>query len=48
VLKYTTDDTVHHVIVPPADRGLFADYAGSRCRVWTYPDCCRAAMSLCP
>jgi hypothetical protein len=38
VLKYTTDDTVHHVIVPPADRGLFADYAGSRCRVWTYPE----------
>lgn len=38
VLQYTSDDTVHHVIVPPSDRALFAGYAGPRCRVWTYPE----------
>ncbi|MDT5034277.1 MAG: hypothetical protein QOC94_4448 [Actinoplanes sp.] len=35
VLAYTPPDTVHHVVVPPRDRDLFADYAGPRCQVWT-------------
>ncbi|MFC0864156.1 DUF6492 family protein [Sphaerimonospora cavernae] len=38
VLAHTSDDTVHHVIVPPADRALFSQYGGPRCRVWTYPE----------
>ncbi|WP_049570822.1 DUF6492 family protein [Nonomuraea sp. SBT364] len=38
VLEHTSGDTVHHVIVPPADRSLFARYAGPRCRLWTYPE----------
>jgi hypothetical protein len=38
VLKHTSDDTVHHVIVPPGDRGLFTEYESSRCRIWTYPE----------
>ncbi|MFG1705604.1 DUF6492 family protein [Nonomuraea sp. M3C6] len=38
VLEYTSDDTVHHVIVPPRDKKLFARYAGPRCRVWTEPE----------
>jgi Family of unknown function (DUF6492) len=35
VLQFTPDDTVHHVVVPARDRGLFAGYEGPRCRVWT-------------
>ncbi|WP_204013009.1 DUF6492 family protein [Sphaerimonospora thailandensis] len=38
VLTHTPHDTVHHVIVPPADRALFAQYGGARCHVWTYPE----------
>lgn len=38
VLAHTPEQTVHHVIVPPADRELFARHAGPRCQVWTYPD----------
>jgi hypothetical protein len=38
VLRHTSEQTVHHVIVPPADRGLFAGYGGARCRIWTYPE----------
>lgn len=38
VLRHTSESTVHHVIVPPADRALFAAYEGARCRVWTYPE----------
>jgi hypothetical protein len=34
VLEFTPDDTVHHVFVPRADRRLFAQYEGPRCRVW--------------
>ncbi|QWF79805.1 DUF6492 family protein [Amycolatopsis sp. CA-230715] len=34
VLTHT--DAVHHVLVPGADRALFARHAGPRCRVWTY------------
>jgi len=33
VLEFTPSDTVHHVIVPRADRHLFARYAGPRCRI---------------
>ncbi|GAB2760486.1 DUF6492 family protein [Amycolatopsis magusensis] len=36
VLDHT--DAVHHVVVPPVDRGLFARYEGGRCRIWTYPE----------
>ncbi|WP_336209658.1 DUF6492 family protein [Nonomuraea sp. LPB2021202275-12-8] len=36
VLEHTSDDTVHHVIVPPSDRPLFARHEGPRCRLWTY------------
>lgn len=35
VLQFTSDDTVHHVVVPARDRGLFARHEGPRCRVWT-------------
>jgi Family of unknown function (DUF6492) len=38
VLEHTPHPTVHYVIVPPADRALFAQYAGPRCEVWTYDD----------
>lgn len=38
VLEHTPDGTVHHVIVPPADREVFARYEGDRCRIWTYPE----------
>ncbi|MEV5893127.1 DUF6492 family protein [Nonomuraea fuscirosea] len=38
VLDHTSDDTVHHVIVPPSDRRLFARFSGPRCRVWTYAE----------
>ncbi|WP_199442684.1 DUF6492 family protein [Umezawaea beigongshangensis] len=38
VLANTADDVVHHVVVPPADRALFAAHEGERCRVWTYPE----------
>ncbi|NRQ32519.1 hypothetical protein HII36_11810 [Nonomuraea sp. NN258] len=38
VLEFTPDDTVHHVIVPRADRDVFARYAGPRCRVVTEPE----------
>ena len=36
VLDHT--DAVHYVVVPPADRALFARYEGERCRIWTYPE----------
>jgi Family of unknown function (DUF6492) len=35
VLEFTPEDTVHHIVVPPSDRALFARYQGPRCRVWT-------------
>jgi hypothetical protein len=35
VLEFTPADTVHHVVVPPRDRNLFAEYQGPRCRIWT-------------
>jgi Family of unknown function (DUF6492) len=35
VLEFTPDDTVHHVVVPARDRGLFLHYQGPRCRIWT-------------
>ncbi|WP_113702597.1 DUF6492 family protein [Nonomuraea lactucae] len=38
VLEHTTEDTVHHVIVPAGDRERFAGFAGPRCRVWTEPE----------
>ncbi|GII02349.1 DUF6492 family protein [Planobispora takensis] len=38
VLEHTSDDTVHHVIVPAAHRSTFAEYAGPRCRIWTHPE----------
>ncbi|MEV0381968.1 DUF6492 family protein [Nonomuraea sp. NPDC050643] len=38
VLEHTTDETVHHVIVPPADKELFSRHAGPRCRIWTAPE----------
>jgi hypothetical protein len=38
VLAYTSEDTVHHVIVSSADRRLFSSYEGPRCRLWTYAE----------
>ncbi|GAA1013571.1 hypothetical protein Aple_087750 [Acrocarpospora pleiomorpha] len=38
VLEFTSDDTVHHVIVPAAHKSAFARYAGPRCRIWTHPE----------
>src|SRR5262249_23483442 len=38
VLEFTSDDTVHHVIVPWAHRSHFARYASKRCRIWTHPE----------
>ncbi|MBF8191061.1 hypothetical protein ITP53_36205 [Nonomuraea sp. K274] len=38
VLAHTSEDTVHHVVVPPADHRLFARYSGPRCRIWTYAE----------
>ncbi|WP_433499348.1 DUF6492 family protein [Sphaerimonospora sp. CA-214678] len=38
VLTHTPDDTVHHVIVPSRDRGLFARFEGPRCRLWIEPE----------
>lgn len=35
VLQFTPGNTVHHVIVPAPDRGVFARFEGARCRVWT-------------
>ncbi|NJP95149.1 hypothetical protein HCN51_37920 [Nonomuraea sp. FMUSA5-5] len=34
VLEFTSDDTIHHVFVPPGDRGAFARFEGPRCHVW--------------
>ncbi|MCG5220668.1 DUF6492 family protein [Streptosporangium soli] len=38
VLEYTSDDTVHHVIVPAAHKAAFARYRSRRCRIWTHPE----------
>ena len=38
VLEFTSDDTVHHVIVPAAHKSAFSGYAGPRCRIWTHPE----------
>ncbi|MGH3864452.1 DUF6492 family protein [Actinokineospora sp.] len=35
VLRHTGDRVTHHVIVADIDRGLFARFAGPRCRLWT-------------
>jgi hypothetical protein len=35
VLEFTPEDTVHHVVVPRADRPLFARHEGPRCWVRT-------------
>ncbi|GAA2878215.1 DUF6492 family protein [Nonomuraea rubra] len=34
VLEFTSDDTIHHVFVPPGDREAFARFEGPRCHVW--------------
>jgi hypothetical protein len=34
VLEFTSDDTIHHVFVPPGDREVFARFEGPRCHVW--------------
>jgi len=34
VIDYTSSDTVHHVIVPDADRTIFQRFEGPRCRLW--------------
>jgi hypothetical protein len=34
VLEFTSADTVHHVLVPLRDVGMFRQYEGPRCRVW--------------
>ncbi|WP_030924610.1 DUF6492 family protein [Streptosporangium amethystogenes] len=36
VLKHTSDETVHHVIISPVCTSVFAKFAGPRCRIWTY------------
>ncbi|MDP9863410.1 MULTISPECIES: DUF6492 family protein [Streptosporangium] len=36
VLEHTSDETVHHVIISPVWKSVFAKYAGPRCRIWTY------------
>lgn len=38
VLAHTSEQTVHHVIVPASDIQLFDHFAGPRCRVWSYPE----------
>jgi Family of unknown function (DUF6492) len=38
VLANTAPSVVHHVVVPPSDAGLFRQYEGARCRVWTHRD----------
>lgn len=38
VLEHTPEQTVHHVIVPAADRARFTRHSGARCRVWTYSE----------
>lgn len=38
VLEHTSEQTVHHVIVPSADKAAFTSHAGSRCKVWTYSE----------
>lgn len=37
-LRFTSADTVHHVIVPWAHKSHFTEFAGPRCRVWTHPE----------
>jgi hypothetical protein len=34
VLRYTSDDTVHHVFVSARDRRIFSRFEGPRCRLW--------------
>src|SRR6476619_4616150 len=34
VLRFTSPDTVHHVLVPAWDKHLFQQYEGPRCNVW--------------
>ncbi|MEU8358427.1 DUF6492 family protein [Nonomuraea sp. NPDC048882] len=34
VLEFTSEDTIHHVFVPPSDRAAFARFEGPRCHVW--------------
>ncbi|GAA2212670.1 DUF6492 family protein [Nonomuraea monospora] len=34
VLDNTSEDTIHHVFVPPGDRAAFAGFEGPRCHVW--------------
>ncbi|WP_460370607.1 DUF6492 family protein, partial [Actinocorallia lasiicapitis] len=38
VLAHTPPGTVHHVVVPAADRDLFSRFGGARCRIWTVPE----------
>ncbi|MDF5752463.1 DUF6492 family protein [Spongiactinospora sp. TRM90649] len=38
VLRHTSDDTVHHVIVPTADKTVFSRFESPRCRIWTEPE----------
>jgi hypothetical protein len=38
VLTWTTDDVVHHVVVPRRDVRLFSELAGPRCRVLALED----------
>ncbi|GLZ28895.1 hypothetical protein Lesp02_10850 [Lentzea sp. NBRC 105346] len=37
VLEHTSDDTIHHVVVPAAHRSIFEKYANRRLRIWTHP-----------
>jgi hypothetical protein len=38
VLEHTSDDTVHHVIVPAAHKAAFLKHRSRRCRIWTHPE----------
>lgn len=37
VLEHTSDDTIHHVVVPAAHKSFFTRLANPRLRVWTHP-----------
>jgi hypothetical protein len=38
VLEHTSEQTVHHLIVPWAHRDSFARYRSARCRIWHHPE----------
>jgi hypothetical protein len=37
VLEHTSEDTIHHVIVPAVHKSVFMKHKSSRLRVWTHP-----------